>query len=69
VKRKWRLGDRVVLRAGGCMIGTIMKIGRQKTFNITVKWPNGTEDKVSEGEIKIPLPTRLERFRDVFEED
>jgi len=62
--RKWRLGDRIVRRAGGSVIGTVTKVGPGR---ITVRWPNKTEEKVSPDEIKIPLPSRLERFRDVFE--
>lgn len=70
--KKWKLGDRVVRREGGPMIGTIIKIGpnrgnRHTIANITVRWPNHTEGKVSPGQIRITLPYRLERFRDIFE--
>lgn len=67
MKRKWRLGERVVRRDGGAMIGKIVRITPGRAFGIWVLWPNGTRSLVAAEDIKIPLPNRLERFRDIFE--
>lgn len=50
------------------MIGKITRVGRSRAAGVTVRWPNGTETMVGSDEIRIPLPYRLERFRDIFEE-